>query len=192
MFNEVVVTEEFTLDYYPLSTLKRLLEGHNYAYSVKCGLDQRFKFNGPVIFVSNNSIDDCNDKVFLAWLLLINANCFAEDGPLYKTPEVKAEVEEMRILDALYVSVSSKTMYRLVGMASCEWLYSCHANQTVTDNQYYQKLDIFSWISVKSTLIEFLKAQYKEWIINKIVINIYNTDGCKKIWRGAKNGFDKK
>lgn len=69
--------------------LKRLLEGRNYAYPVKCSLYQIFKFNGPIIFVSNNSVDDCNDK---AQLLLINANCFVEDDPLHEILQVKARL----------------------------------------------------------------------------------------------------
>lgn len=104
--HKAIIFEEFNVEYYPLNMLKRLLEGRDYAYPVKCYPDQVFKFVGPVIFVSNNGIEGCKDNAFLSRLQIVYTDCFVEGGSLEEIVQVKTEPPETP-LDASFISVSS-------------------------------------------------------------------------------------
>lgn len=54
-FHKVILFEEFSYQSYNINSLKRLIEGRMYSYSQKCGAPIMFKFDGPVIFVSNDN-----------------------------------------------------------------------------------------------------------------------------------------
>lgn len=94
VFHKVIVFEEFNINFYKSSFLKRLLEGRNYAYPVKCGLDLVCSFKGPIIFVSNTDMRDIFfDYALIGRLQFVYANCKYWDGvrlDLYD--EVKVEV----------------------------------------------------------------------------------------------------
>lgn len=74
---------------------------------MKCCPDQVFKFNGPVIFVSNTSVGGVKDNAFLSRLQIVYADCFVQDGPLSEVATVKKEVLSEEVLDTSYISVSS-------------------------------------------------------------------------------------
>lgn len=83
-------------------------------------------------------------------------------------------------------------MHRIDRLASFEWLYIVHSNQEPSKNGLFQKFDFFSWAPSTSSLVDYyLSSKYKESIISKIVFNVYNADGCEKIWCGSKNRLDK-
>lgn len=62
-YHKYIVFEEFDLSFYPVSMLKRLLEGKTFAYPVKCQPDLVMKFVGPIIFVSNFMIDTTDNAL---------------------------------------------------------------------------------------------------------------------------------
>lgn len=84
--HKVIIFEEFNVEFYPLNMLKRLLEGRDYAYPVKCCPDQVFKFVGPVIFVSNSGIETVKDNAFLSRLQVVFAGRFVEDTNVATAP----------------------------------------------------------------------------------------------------------
>lgn len=52
-FHKVILFEEFDIKYHCVNMLKRLCEGRDYAYPVKCEPDKNIRFCGPIIFISN-------------------------------------------------------------------------------------------------------------------------------------------
>lgn len=102
-YHKVIIFEEFDYQFCVVSMLKRLCEGRNYAYPVKCGVDRNIIFKGPIIFISNYS--EISDQALRNRLLFIEAyNQYWQDAyePLPK-PEVArdgGEAEEV-------ISVSS-------------------------------------------------------------------------------------
>lgn len=69
-------------------------------------------------------------------------------------------------------------------------MYGCHATQVDTTNGYYNKISFFDWKPSGSNLNDYLKDQYKEWLINKIVINLYNFDGGVNEYMDKPDSFD--
>lgn len=104
--HKLIIFEEFCIEYYPLSMLKRLLEGREYTYPVKCCPDQVFKYVGPVIFVSNVSVEGCKDNAFLSRLKVVHADRFVEDGTLSEIVEIKKEPVQTS-LNCSFISISS-------------------------------------------------------------------------------------
>lgn len=62
-YHKYIVFEEFDISFYPVSMLKRLLEGKTFAYPVKCQPDLVMKFYGPIIFVSNYMCDTTDNAL---------------------------------------------------------------------------------------------------------------------------------
>lgn len=99
---------EFKLDFYPLNMLKRLLEGREYAYPVKCSSDSVFKFNGPIMFVSNDALDT-SDEAFKNRLFVIEAcNAYWENyevpravWPIKEEPFLGSEAPEFPVWELL-------------------------------------------------------------------------------------------
>lgn len=82
-FHKVIVFEEFEYKFHCLGMLKRLLEGRNCAYPVKGCSDLKFKFKGPVIFVSNE--EEVKDEALRNRLKFVYADCSYWDGVETKT-----------------------------------------------------------------------------------------------------------
>lgn len=93
-FHKIIIFEEFNINFYKGSFLKRLLEGRKYAYPIKYGLDSVFNFKGPTVFVSNNDIrDECYDYALLGRLKIVHANCCYWQGVRNEAlVEVKVEI----------------------------------------------------------------------------------------------------
>lgn len=93
-YHKVIIFEEFNIQFYKYSFLKRLLEGRNYSYPVKCGPDSTFYFKSPIIFISNYDINDhCSDFALLGRLRIIQAVCPFWQGVLREeVPLVKEEI----------------------------------------------------------------------------------------------------
>lgn len=89
--HKIIVFEEFNMTFYH-AMLKRLLEGRDYAYPVKCGLDMKFKFRGPIIFVSNfNICDQIDDRALIGRLINIHSDVFYKYGSLEEEVVCKEE-----------------------------------------------------------------------------------------------------
>lgn len=110
MFHKVIVFEEFDIRFYKGSFLKRLLEGREYAYPVKCQNDLVMKFKGPIIFVSNNDIRDvCYDYALLGRISILYADCCFWQGTSWsegacRKEEVVSEEEVGEISPAKTIS----------------------------------------------------------------------------------------
>lgn len=82
--HKVILFEEFDIKFHHISLLKRLMEGRNYAYPVKCEMDRVLSFYGPIIFVSNYNIEECcTDEAFLRRLVIVYAR---RRHPFWKSP----------------------------------------------------------------------------------------------------------
>lgn len=70
--------------------------------------------------------------------------------------------------------------------------YGAHA-QEERDYKRFQEFNIFNVKLAKTSLVEYLKSQYGSWMINKVVINIYNVDANVHILAtaAAGGGIDK-
>lgn len=88
-FYKVIIFEEFHVDYYPLSMLKRLCEGRRFAYPVKGQSDNVFAFTGPIIFVSNEN--DIVDIALRARLFFVSASRPYWEGSLLSIPKIESE-----------------------------------------------------------------------------------------------------
>lgn len=89
LIHKVIVFEEFNIQFYPSSMLKRLLEGRSYAYPVKCSSDINIVHKGPIVFISN--FFDINDDALLNRLVVINAEIPYWTLPMGKVPKVEVE-----------------------------------------------------------------------------------------------------
>lgn len=69
--HKVILFEEFSSQYYPLSMLKRLCEGRTYAYPQKFGMARNIRHDGPIIFVTNDNFD--MDDAMKSRLLIVDA-----------------------------------------------------------------------------------------------------------------------
>lgn len=70
-FHKVILFEEFDIKFYVVAMLKRLCEGRDYAYPVKCEPDKNICFRGPIIFVSN--FREINDEALSNRLYFVSA-----------------------------------------------------------------------------------------------------------------------
>lgn len=107
--HKIIVFEEFNMTFYHANMLKRLLEGRDYAYPVKCGLDMKLKFRGPIIFVSNfNICDQIDDRALIGRLINIHSDCFYKYGSLPEEVLCKAEaLSETSYEEVLEISSTS-------------------------------------------------------------------------------------
>lgn len=105
--HKIIIFEEFDLKYHVISFLKRLLEGRTFAAPVKCGPPKYIKFNGPVIFVSNENLPNDVDNALRNRLLVVEAD--SDFWPHYEAnsalpaPKVESTSEDS------VVSVSSSS-----------------------------------------------------------------------------------
>lgn len=100
VLHRVILFEEFNLNFYPQSMLKRLLEGRPYSYPVKCEQDKSISFNGPIVFVSN--FFEINDDALLSRLTVINA-----DRPYWEEEEM-AKIKEINSTEEVVSLVSEE------------------------------------------------------------------------------------
>lgn len=70
--HRVILFEEFDIRDYPSNSLKRLLAGEKYAYSVKGKSSIEIKFLGPIIFVSN--FFEIEDEALVQRLKVVRAD----------------------------------------------------------------------------------------------------------------------
>lgn len=92
-FHKIIIFEEFNVNFYKGSFLKRLLEGRQYSYPVKCGPDSVYYFKGPILFISNDNISEiCMDNALLGRLKIIHAVQPLWQGLVKIEPSIKEEV----------------------------------------------------------------------------------------------------
>lgn len=70
-FHKLILFEEFACKFYPVSMLKRLIEGRPYAYPVKGQSDLMICYRGPLLFVSNDCVVE--DEALNARFLFVSA-----------------------------------------------------------------------------------------------------------------------
>lgn len=107
-FHQIIVFEEFKLQYHCVSMLKRLLEGSPFRAPQKFTAGQVIEWRKPVVFVSNDM--DIEDDALLCRLKVVNC-----DEPYYRRApslfiDVKEEVdeEEEAVEEAEVIEVSSE------------------------------------------------------------------------------------
>jgi hypothetical protein len=107
--HKVIIFEEFNMTFYHANMLKRLLEGRDYAYPVKCGLDMKIRFRGPIIFVSNyNIIEQIDDRALIGRLLNVHSDVFYKYGSLPEAILCKEEaVSETSFEEVFEISSAS-------------------------------------------------------------------------------------
>ncbi|KAK9693903.1 hypothetical protein QE152_g33894 [Popillia japonica] len=71
-FHRVILFEEFDCKAHNLSLLRRLCEGRQHAFPVKCERDLLVAFRGPIIFVTN--FDDVENEALRSRLLFVHAS----------------------------------------------------------------------------------------------------------------------
>lgn len=103
--HKVILFEEFNVQYHCLSMLKRLLEGRPFRASVKGGVGNVVKWDGPVVFVSNYPPPD--EEAFKNRLLVVEATGETPYWEAALGPLPKIEEETISEEGASIVEVSS-------------------------------------------------------------------------------------
>lgn len=104
-YHKVVLFEEFEYKFCVPSFLKRLLEGRLFAYPVKGQSDKIFKFDGPIIFISN--FYHIEDIALLNRLFVVEADSPYWENESVKVPKEENDSEEIVVLSSSEDELSS-------------------------------------------------------------------------------------
>ncbi|KAK9754584.1 hypothetical protein QE152_g1104 [Popillia japonica] len=88
-FHRVILFEEFDCKAHNLSLLRRLCEGRQHAFPVKCERDLLVAFRGPIIFVTN--FDDVENEALRSRLLFVHASVPYWESERVDVPKAEEE-----------------------------------------------------------------------------------------------------